>query len=156
MVIAAAVHAYTRYQLSGRRSRIRHLNHMKVISGGCAPKPRPFYYLCHKGAAAKVRSVYSIDRPGRARPRPQHHHPVPQERTLLTTCDMTTENPQTKTTQFPHGQNAHSSFTAILPHRPRKSSPRVGGQLHLLTTTPTTSLHCLSSSPAVHQITAVV
>ena len=100
---------------------------MKVISGGCAPKPRPFYYLCHKGAAAKARSVYSIDRPGRARPRPQHHHPVPQGRTLPTTCHMITKNPQTKTTQFPHGQNAHSSFTAILPHRPRKSSPRAGG-----------------------------
>ena len=59
------------------------------------------------------------------------------------------------TTQFPHTQNVHNSFTAILSHHPRRISPCFLEQLHLLTATPTPHLHHLSSGPTVHEITMV-
>jgi hypothetical protein len=56
---------------------------------------------------------------GWTRPHPKQHHPVPQG-PPFTSIDW---SPLEQSIQLPQGQNTHNSFTAVLPHRPHKSSP---------------------------------
>ena len=83
--------------------------------------------------AGSVHLISSMDRKpsrkGGARPRPKQPHPVPQGppfsiKCLLTTgCPPEAHNQSQLYTQLPQGQNTHKHLEAVLPHRPRKSSP---------------------------------